>query len=875
MFKVLRRKLQIISEKIQGLDFTKSVQSSEMGFDPAVVHRSTPSGNKWLGDVLRSIDITDSDSIIDIGCGKGSAMRVMLDFPFCRVDGIEISERVANIARNNFKRLKVSRCRIFCCDAVEFSGLADYNIFYFYNPFPRSIWSKFLVKFSELRKFNKEIVVIYNNPTCHELLVGEGGFHKVAEYPDEWGNRIFVYSNRNAEISRVKQRKNRLLTMLRLCVGLVSGIVLIAFNGAGDAYAQKNTISVYTKKIRGPLNKMVFGNNLLGCDYALDGKGGNKPHSYGYTDYGAGIWDSKWNKLNKEVIHLAKDAGISIARFPGGGAANWYDWKKAVGQGRQHYLYGIEEFLQTCREINIEAVYTLNCSSSDDASIKELVRFLSRTGGVHYIEIGNEVWEHMGPEEYARRYLRCYDIIKAVNNEIKVGVVLYNFSWNKNVLAEVRDRVDFGIIHVYPSHINTLFVSEDDLIDSRDIFQRAWANALRGTEHWIAGTLALVREQSGKDVPLAVTEYNGGFSQSRPVPYRHCLGNALLNAELIRIFSEPKNNILMANYWNFVNEYWGMISNGFNYEHKGFNAPYFKRPNYYVFEMYHKYFSDVLLDADTESDAYDFSDQKDLVQNLTQDFNIGSVEGENLLAGVWRNENVIGVNVDDKDGILRIEFSRPESFNYFHSYKMVDVKPATYYKLSGYIKVDNLVDNQGGVCLEILDGRGWTLTKSAANTVKLSGSSDWQFVEVMYLTLPDARTVSVIARRIGDVGPLRGVAEFRDVKLEKFVSTLNTTIPYLSVNASKSRDGKKVSLMVVNKNTDSPVPVTINLNDFILSGKVSVHVLNGPSVASTNEKAQDTVRVKSYSYKAFGDKFDYVFEPHSLTAIELEGAEAL
>jgi len=209
MLRDLQRKVQIIAERLQGLDFTRSVQSSEMGFDPAVVHRSTPSGNKWLVDVLRSLGITPNDSIIDIGCGEGSAMRVMLDFPFSRVDGIEISEPVANIARNNFQRLKASRCRVFCCDAANFAEFEQYNIFYLYNPFPASTWSQLLIQLTKLRKPEKEVIIIYNNPTCHNLLVNDGGFIKVAQYPDEWGNGIFVYSNRNADVSRVKQSEDK------------------------------------------------------------------------------------------------------------------------------------------------------------------------------------------------------------------------------------------------------------------------------------------------------------------------------------------------------------------------------------------------------------------------------------------------------------------------------------------------------------------------------------------------------------------------------------------------------------------------------------------------------------------------------------------
>jgi cyclopropane fatty-acyl-phospholipid synthase-like methyltransferase len=52
---------------------------------------------------LNDLNITANDSIIDIGCGKGSAMLSMLGFPFARVDGVELSQQIGSIAIRNLK----------------------------------------------------------------------------------------------------------------------------------------------------------------------------------------------------------------------------------------------------------------------------------------------------------------------------------------------------------------------------------------------------------------------------------------------------------------------------------------------------------------------------------------------------------------------------------------------------------------------------------------------------------------------------------------------------------------------------------------------------------------------------------------------------
>ena len=65
---------------------------------------------------------------------------------------------------------------------------------------------------------------------------------------------------------------------------------------------------------------------------------------------------------------------------------------------------------------------------------------------------------------------------------------------------------------------------------------------------------------------MAIPEYNGHFVQEKPVPYRQSLANALRNAEHLRIMMKPENRILMANFWQFANEYRGMVQ---GYTHHG------------------------------------------------------------------------------------------------------------------------------------------------------------------------------------------------------------------------------------------------------------------------------------------------------------------
>jgi len=190
------RKVKIFTERIRGIDFSTVVQHEEIGFDSEKVNHSSPSGNKYLTHLLDDLNITEKDSILDIGSGKGSAMQTMLKFPFFKVDGVELSNYLSVVATQNFKKLGIERSHVFNCDATSFKNYGNYNIFYLYNPFPSEIMFKVIKNISRsVKDTKKEIRLIYNNPVCHDVIVSQGFFTKAKEYPDEWGNKIYIYSN--------------------------------------------------------------------------------------------------------------------------------------------------------------------------------------------------------------------------------------------------------------------------------------------------------------------------------------------------------------------------------------------------------------------------------------------------------------------------------------------------------------------------------------------------------------------------------------------------------------------------------------------------------------------------------------------------------
>lgn len=108
----------------------------------------------------------------------------------------------------------------------------------------------------------------------------------------------------------------------------------------------------------GRVNRWLFGNNMLGYQ-----KGG-WPHAEPiYHDRGAGIWDPERKRPVPEMIALAKNSGLSVARYPGG--CGVHAPRRAVGKrcvsGGVHGQRG-RELLSCASGASCEAKHTLPVS---------------------------------------------------------------------------------------------------------------------------------------------------------------------------------------------------------------------------------------------------------------------------------------------------------------------------------------------------------------------------------------------------------------------------------------------------------------------------------------------------------------------------------
>lgn len=145
-------------------------------------HHSITPGPE-LRRVLKQLDIKESDSVVDIGCGKGSALFTLAEFPFGRVAGCDYSNELVEVAVKNLKRLELTRVDVFQCDATEYDGYDEFNYLFLFNPFSAEVFEKLMVPIQEsLQRSPRKLTVIYRNPRSAHVVEQAGLFTRVREF---------------------------------------------------------------------------------------------------------------------------------------------------------------------------------------------------------------------------------------------------------------------------------------------------------------------------------------------------------------------------------------------------------------------------------------------------------------------------------------------------------------------------------------------------------------------------------------------------------------------------------------------------------------------------------------------------------------------
>lgn len=185
-----------ISQIFKGIDTYKNEQLENLDIPPETEpNMYESSGNSYLVNTLKHMNITSEDAIIDFGCGKGGALIKMADFPFKTVKGVEYSKFLYDVAEKNIKKLKLKKVQVFHGDAAAFKDLDDLTYVYLFNPFGPATLKPVLENIkNSLEKNPRHLTLIYKSPVFHQEVMDTGIFTKINQFKGENAD-FYIYEN--------------------------------------------------------------------------------------------------------------------------------------------------------------------------------------------------------------------------------------------------------------------------------------------------------------------------------------------------------------------------------------------------------------------------------------------------------------------------------------------------------------------------------------------------------------------------------------------------------------------------------------------------------------------------------------------------------
>ncbi len=154
-----------LKEAPKGLDFARNTYPYGPQSDNIWYERTSP---RHLAEMFSRFK-DKTVPVLDLGCGKGYVLYALNKIGFSRVDGVEYTPAIAEIAANNMRALGLKdKVTIFNVDARRFDNYDPYGIIYMFHPFRKEVMKKVVHNLEEsLKRAPRRFTVVYSNPVEH------------------------------------------------------------------------------------------------------------------------------------------------------------------------------------------------------------------------------------------------------------------------------------------------------------------------------------------------------------------------------------------------------------------------------------------------------------------------------------------------------------------------------------------------------------------------------------------------------------------------------------------------------------------------------------------------------------------------------------
>ena len=140
---------------------------------------------------IRAAGLSDGDIVYVIGSGKGRAMAHLARVKLRKVVGIELSEELYRISRNNMEKLRGRKTPVEIRNKnVVDADLSEATVFYMFNPFGPETMKIFLGKIDSCAPGT---MIIYLNPLCRSVFDEFPRFRIAKDVKFPTGIEILIY----------------------------------------------------------------------------------------------------------------------------------------------------------------------------------------------------------------------------------------------------------------------------------------------------------------------------------------------------------------------------------------------------------------------------------------------------------------------------------------------------------------------------------------------------------------------------------------------------------------------------------------------------------------------------------------------------------
>jgi alpha-N-arabinofuranosidase len=301
--------------------------------------------------------------------------------------------------------------------------------------------------------------------------------------------------------------------------------------------------------------------------------------------------------IRPDVVEAVRSIKPACIRWPGGCFADSYRWRDGIGpmEARRKLpnkvwgrlgkrigpdvtnQFGTDEFCEFCEEVGAEPMITANVGTASPSEAGNWVDYCNagtdnrwgaerarngreRPYATEYWFVGNEMWNYWEPgwcsaEDYARYFAAHAREMRERDPGLKliaVGLAQESKEWNRTVLQEAGEEVDFLSIHAYYPLLPLTFGPGKLL----QLFGYYWV--LQGVsffEKLLDRSWEAVQEYApaGRDIKLTFDEWNLWYNFWDIIRTNYNLRDGLFCAGMLNGLIRRADRIPIANIAQMIN----------------------------------------------------------------------------------------------------------------------------------------------------------------------------------------------------------------------------------------------------------------------------------------------------------------------------------